>query len=95
MSYFVKLCQSFFTDTFKENAASFEKIGITINADKKLSVDQEKLNAANPEDIKALLGSGSSYRRELISSANSMDSIINKALTMRSGTYNANGFMMY
>lgn len=84
-----------FTDTFKENAASFEKIGITINTDKKLSVDQEKLNAANQEDIKALLGNGSSYRRELISSANSMDSIINKALSMRSGTYNANGFMMY
>lgn len=83
-----------FLEAFKENSEAFANIGITMSTDGKLSIDQDKLKAAKAEDIQKLLGASSKYVKNISSSANSIDTIINKALAMRSTNYNANGLMM-
>ena len=83
-----------FLEAFKENSEAFANIGITMSTDGKLSIDQDKLKAAKAEDIQKLLGASSKYVKNISSSVNSIDTIINKALAMRSTNYNANGLMM-
>lgn len=83
-----------FEEAFKAKKDEFANIGITMSSDNKLAVDQDKLSAAKPEDIKALLGSSSSYYKNIASAVNSIDTIINKALAMGSGNYNAKGLMI-
>ena len=83
-----------FLEAFKENSEAFANIGITMSTDGKLSIDQDKLKAAKAEDIQKLLGGSSRYVKNISSSVNSIDTIINKALAMRSTNYNANGLMM-
>ncbi len=82
------------SEAFKEKAEAFNKVGITMSADGKLAVDQEKLKAANPDDIKSIFNTGSAYYKAIINGTNSMETIINKALAMKSGTYNASGIML-
>ena len=86
--------QTEFVEVFKAKKDEFENIGISLGSDNKLVVDQEKLAAAKPEDVKALLGSSSSYYKNIASAVNSIDTIINKALAMGSGNYNAKGLMI-
>lgn len=83
-----------FLEAFKENSEAFANIGITMSTDGKLSIDQDKLKAAKAEDIQKLFGASSKYVKNISSSVNSIDTIINKALAMRSTNYNANGLMM-
>ena len=83
-----------FLEAYKENTEAFANIGITMSTDGKLSIDQDKLKAAKAEDIQKLLGGSSGYVKTISSSVNSIDTIINKALAMRSTNYNANGLMM-
>jgi hypothetical protein len=83
-----------FLEAFKENSEAFANIGITMSTDGKLSIDQDKLKAAAPEDIKSLFGTSSVYVKNVSCSVNSIDTIINKALAMRSTNYNASGLMM-
>lgn len=83
-----------FVESFKAKKDEFEKIGITMNADKKLTINQEQLNSASVDDIKALLSGDSEYRKNISSSVDSIDTIINKALALHSSNYNANGLMM-
>ncbi|MDC7280548.1 hypothetical protein NXH64_13680 [Butyrivibrio fibrisolvens] len=83
-----------FLEAFKENSEAFANIGITMSTDGKLSINQDKLKTAKAEDIQKLLGASSKYVKNISSSANSIDTIINKALAMRSTNYNANGLMM-
>ena len=86
--------QTEFVETFKEKAEEFSKIGITMGKDNKLVVDQEKIAAAKPEDIKNLFGSNSTYYKNIANTVNSIGTIINKALAMGSGNYNAKGIML-
>ena len=86
--------QSEFLETYKAKAEDFANIGITMSSDNKLVIDQEKLAAANPEDIKALLGSTSSYYKNIASTVDSIDTIVNKALALSSGTYSSSGLML-
>ena len=83
-----------FLEAFKGNSEAFANLGITMSTDGKLSIDQDKLKAAKAEDIQKLLGASSKYVKNISSSVNSIDTIINKALAMRSTNYNANGLMM-
>lgn len=86
--------QSEFLEAYKAKAEDFAKIGITMGSDNKLVIDQEKLAAANPEDIKALLGSTSSYYKNIASTVDSIDTIVNKAMALSSGTYSSSGLML-
>ena len=86
--------QSEFLEAYKAKAEDFANIGITMSSDNKLVIDQEKLAAANPEDIKALLGSTSSYYKNIASTVDSIDTIVNKALALSSGTYSSSGLML-
>lgn len=81
-------------EAFKEKVEALNKIGISLSADGKLSVDQEKLQAAKPEDVKSIFNKESEYYKSVLNSASSMDAIINKALAMKSGPYNAKGIML-
>ena len=83
-----------FEEAFKAKKDEFANIGITMSSDNKLAVDQDKLSATKPEDIKALLGSTSSYYKNIASAVSSIDTIINKALAMGSSNYNAKGLMI-
>ena len=83
-----------FEEAFKAKKDEFANIGITMSSDNKLVIDQDKLSAAKPEDIKALLGNSSSYYKNIASAVDSIDTIINKALAMGSGNYNAKGVML-
>ena len=83
-----------FVEAFKAKKDEFENIGISLGSDNKLVIDQEKLKAANHEDIKALLGSSSSYYNNIASAVNSIDTIVNKALAMGSSNYNAKGLLL-
>ena len=83
-----------FEEAFKAKKDEFANIGITMSSDNKLAIDQDKLSATKPEDIKALLGSTSSYYKNIASAVSSIDTIINKALAMGSSNYNAKGLMI-
>ncbi len=80
-------------EAFKNKTEAFSNIGITMSKDGKLSVDQEKLKAANPSDVKSIFNTESDYYKSIMSSTSSMDAIINKALAMKSGTYNSSGLI--
>ena len=86
--------QSEFLEACKAKAEDFANIGITMGSDNKLVIDQEKLAAANPEDIKALLGSTSSYYKNIASTVDSIDTIVNKAMALSLGTYSSSGLML-
>lgn len=83
-----------FVEAFKGSKEALEKVGITMGTDGKLVIDQNKLEAAKPEEIKSIFGATSEYVKNIASSVSSIDTIINKALAMRSGNYNASGVMM-
>lgn len=83
-----------FVEAFKEKADALNTIGITLSADGKLSVDQDKLKTAKVDDIKSIFNTASAYYKSIMSSTSSIDTIINKALAMKSGTYNASGIML-
>ncbi len=83
-----------FIQAYKEKAEDFEKIGLSMGTDNKLVIDQDKLGEANPEDIKALLGKDSTYKKNVMESINSINTIIDKALAMSSGNYNSKGLMI-
>lgn len=84
-----------FEESFKERAEAFEKLGITMNNDKKLTIDSEKLSAASIDDIKALFNKKSSYVSNMAVSVNSINTIIGKALAMSSSNYNAKGLSLF
>ena len=77
---------------YQEKRADLEKIGISL-VDGKLTIDQDKLNAAQPEDIKAILGKNTDYVNTVRGSLESIDTIVNKALAMSSSTYNPQGML--
>lgn len=81
-------------EAFKEKAEALKSIGISMSTNGKLAVDQEKLKAAKPEDVKSIFNKESAYYKSILNSASSMDTIINKALAMKSGTYNSRGIML-
>jgi hypothetical protein len=91
------LKNSFKTDlieAFKEKTEALNSIGFSLSADGKLYVDQEKLKVAKPEDVQKIFNKESEYYKSILNSASAMDTIINKALAMKSGTYNARGIML-
>lgn len=81
-------------EAFKEKVEALNKIGVSLGADGKLFIDQEKLQAAKLEDVKSIFNKESEYYKSILNSASSMDAIINKALAMKSGPYNAKGIML-
>ena len=84
-----------FEEAFKEKSEAFAYIGITLSADKKLEINQEKLESASVDDIKVLLGADSTYVKNIAASADSINTIIGKALTMGSSNYNAKGVTLF
>ena len=67
-----------FVEAFKNKAEALNNIGITLSADGKLSVDQDKLKAAKVDDIKNIFEAGSEYYKSIMNSTSSIDTIINK-----------------
>lgn len=66
------------TKAFENN---LNKIGITIGKDNKLSVDSEKLKAADVNDIKSLFNGTTSYATNMATKAISLSNTSSQALT--------------
>ncbi len=79
--------------SFKEKAEEFAKLGISLEQDGKLAVNQDKLNEASVDDIKALFEKSSGYVSNMKESLNSINEIIGKAIAMSSTNYNPQGLM--
>lgn len=84
--YYSKLEKSFTEQTDALNA-----IGLSLGSDGKLTIDQDTLESASAEDIKTVLGSGSSYMTGINSTLSSMTNIISTALSYTSSSYTSSG----
>ena len=79
---------------YGENKEKLEAIGITLGDDGKLAINQDKLEAASVDDLKALFAGSSSYMKTLTESANSINEILSKAMAYKSTNYTAKGLML-
>lgn len=75
-------------NTTRAFSSSLSKAGITVGQDNKLSVDKEKLAAADMNSIKSLFKGGYSYGAKIAQKASD---ISYAAKSEVNGTYNANG----
>ena len=77
---------SFMTSQTNAYKSSLENIGITINNDKTLTVDEKKLNSADVNDVKKLFNGSSSMAYQTFVRASSISSAAENASTT-SGLY--------
>ena len=81
---------SFMTSQTNAYKSSLENIGITINDDKTLTVDENKLNSADVNDVKKLFNGSSSMAYQTFVRASSISSAAENASTT-SGLYGSDG----
>lgn len=81
---------SFMTSQTNAYKSSLENIGITINDDKTLTVDEKKLNSADVNDVKKLFNGSSSMAYQTFVRASSISSAAESASTT-SGLYGSDG----
>ncbi len=81
---------SFMTNQTNAYKSSLEKVGITINDDKTLTVDDDKLAKADIADVKKLFNGSSSMAYQTFVRASSISSAAENA-SNTSGLYGANG----
>ena len=81
---------SFMTSQTNAYKSSLENIGITINDDKTLTVDEKKLNSADVNDVKKLFNGSSSLAYQTFVRASSISSAAENASTT-SGLYGSDG----
>ena len=81
---------SFMTSQTNAYKSSLENIGITINNDKTLTVDEKKLNSADVNDVKKLFNGSSSMAYQTFVRASSISSAAENASTT-SGLYGSDG----
>ena len=81
---------SFMTSQTNAYKSSLESIGITINDDKTLTVDEKKLNSADVNDVKKLFNGSSSMAYQTFVRASSISSAAENASTT-SGLYGSDG----
>ena len=81
---------SFMTSQTSAYKSSLENIGITINDDKTLTVDEKKLNSADVNDVKKLFNGSSSMAYQTFVRASSISSAAENASTT-SGLYGSDG----
>ncbi len=81
---------SFMTRQTNAYKSSLENIGITINDDKTLTVDEKKLNSADVNDVKKLFNGSSSMAYQTFVRASSISSAAENASTT-SGLYGSDG----
>lgn len=81
---------SFMTSQTNAHKSSLENIGITINDDKTLTVDEKKLNSADVNDVKKLFNGSSSMAYQTFVRASSISSAAENASTT-SGLYGSDG----
>lgn len=81
---------SFMTSQTNAYKSSLENIGITINDDKTLTLDEKKLNSADVNDVKKLFNGSSSMAYQTFVRASSISSAAENASTT-SGLYGSDG----
>ncbi len=81
---------SFMTSQTNAYKSSLENIGITINDDKTLTVDEKKLNSADVNDVKKLFNGSSSMAYQTFVRASSISGAAENASTT-SGLYGSDG----
>lgn len=81
-----------FNSVTGEHAKELEGVGITIEKDGRLTVDEEKLKAADVSELKKIFGPDSDILKEISTYADDCSNIISKAFAIQnsmSGLYNA------
>lgn len=81
---------SFMTNQTNAYKSSLEKIGITINDDKTLTVDDKKLSSADVDDVKKLFNGSSSMAYQTFVRASAISSAAENASTT-AGLYGSSG----
>lgn len=79
----------------KAHEAQWNKIGITIEDDQTLTIDEKKFKEASTSDIKNFLSGASGYASRLSTKANGFYQLASNQLTLNSGTslYNKYGLL--
>lgn len=79
----------------KAHEAQWNKIGITIEDDQTLTIDEKKFKEASTSDIKNFLSEASGYASRLSTKANGFYQLASNQLTLNSGTslYNKYGLL--
>ena len=69
---------------------TFEKVGITIGEDNKLSIDEDKFKSADVSRIKSLFNDSPSFAKSIASQASFVDYAANRE-SLKANTYNKTG----
>lgn len=72
------------------NKSKLEEVGITVNEDKTLSIDKDKMNAADVDNLKSLFHGSGSYASTISSRASTLEKMAENEIR-RAGTYNSLG----
>ncbi len=83
-----------FASSFSANSEALNAIGISMNDEGKLIINQDTLSSASVEDLNALFGSESSYTKLLSTSAEAINTIVSKALSYSSSNYTSSGTLL-
>ena len=86
----VQKAASYMTNITKLYTKSLEKVGVTIGADNKLTVDEEKFKAADVSKIKSVFNDSPSFASSISSQASFIDSAASREAS-KANTYNYSG----
>ena len=82
-----------FKTSFTANKDALEEIGITLDDDGKLTINQEKLSGAPGNKLKTVFGDNSGYIKSVTASVDPINDILGKVRALRSSNYNSKGIM--
>lgn len=86
----VRKAASYMTNITKMYTKSLEKIGVTVGADNKLTVDEKTLKAADVDRIKAVFNDSPSFAASISTQASFVDSAAGREAS-RANTYSQTG----
>lgn len=83
-----------FRDAYSANAEALSSIGITMENDGKLTINQDRLPESALNTLKACFGDNSGYIKSVASSVNNINEILGKVKALKSTSYNSKGMMI-
>lgn len=78
-------------DLVKSNKSAFEKIGVTVNSDKSLSIDEEKFKDADMSSVKELFSGSFSFAEKMTDRVNQIYRYATQGESLNGQTYTNNG----
>lgn len=78
-------------DLVKSNKSAFEKIGVTVNSDKSLSIDEDKFKDADMSSVKKLFSGSYSFAEKMTDRVNQIYRYATQGESLNGQTYTNNG----